>query len=150
MGIWECINSQKHAWLVPGYKLYIITNDKLEMASVLVTPANFSDVKALEKQNLLNQFTGLSLVTRDTSLQSQFTSICLYLALGCPYLNKYYGNLLSKRRRIERVFAYLKRSLTAIRRFARTSGSFIAHVLAAVIAYIMRFTAEDRLAFIIC
>jgi IS5 family transposase len=147
------IAKNMHGWY-QGYKLHIITNDRLEIASVLVTPANFSDVKALENQRFIKSIHG-TLIGDKGYIATEPVRLNL-LASGIrliakqrdnmdPYLNKYYGKLLTKRRRIERVLAYLKRSLTAIRRFARTPESFIAHALAAVIAYIMRFTVEDRL-----
>ncbi len=147
------IAKNMHGWY-QGYKLHIITNDQLEIASIQITPANIHDVKVLEDLNFINHIQGTlvgdkgyiaSKSIRLSLLKSGIKLIAKQRQNMDPYLNEYYGKLMCKRRGIERVFAYLKKTLAALHTFARTPENFIAHVLAAVIAYIMRFTAQDKL-----
>jgi hypothetical protein len=142
-----------HGWY-QGYKLHIITNDQLEIASVLVTKANFHDVKSLECAGFIKKIQGklvgdrgylASEKIRKDLLKAGIEMIAKQRTNMDPYLNEYYKKLLAKRRNIERVFAYLKRSLSALHKFARSSDNFLAHVLAALIVYIFRFTYENKL-----
>lgn len=142
-----------HGWY-QGYKLHIITNDRLEIVSVMVTQANFHDVNALNVNDFMSKIKG-NLIGDKGYIANEATKIkltCSGINLITKqrqnmdaHLNYYYRKLLRKRRSIERVFAYLKRSLAALRRFARTKENFISHVLASVIAYILRFTKEKAL-----
>ncbi len=130
------------------------TNDRFEITSVCVTLANIADVKILENPHFVAPVRGVLIGDKgyiaSEPVKAKLLKSGIYLIAKQrqnmdPYLNKYYSKLLNKRRTIERVFAYFKRSLAALHKFARTSENFKVHVFAAIVACIMRFTAHDKL-----
>ena len=55
-----------------------------------------------------------------------------------PFLNECYKKELSQRQIIEGVFSYLKNRLKALHSFARSTESFLVHVKAALVAFMLR------------
>lgn len=147
------IAKNMHGWY-QGYKLHLITNDNLQIISVMVTPANFHDVKALEQQNFMSNIKGTLIgdkgyiapkKVKENLRNAGINLITKQRQNMDPYVNEYNAKLLRKRRYIERVFAYLKRSLSALHRYSRTKENFLAHVFSSVIRYILRFTEQEKL-----
>lgn len=64
-----------------------------------------------------------------------------------PYLNNYYKSLLKERRQIESIFGFLKTRASLIFPFLRTAESFLIHVKAAVLTYMMKSFDTQNLSF---
>ena len=152
------ISKNMHGWY-QGYKLHLVTNDQLQIVSVLVTPANVHDVTTLENVSFINKFKGILVadkgyIARDSVRKKLLNHGIKLIAKQRqdmdPYLNQHYASLLSQRRKIERIFAYFKKSLSGLRRHARTEDGFLAYPLAAVITYIFRFSNENSLMTAFC
>jgi IS5 family transposase len=136
-----------HGWY-QGFKLHIVVNQDREIVGVATTSANVHDVKLLEQANFIKHVNGILVGDKGYIASERCRNLLLNKGIELiakqrqnmdPYLNFYYSSILKKRRRIESIFGYLKTRLSLIRAFVRTSESFLAHVKAAVIAYMIRF-----------
>ena len=136
-----------------GFKLHIITNQNREVISVATTPANVHDVQLLKDHAFIEHVRGILLGDkgyvaseghRKDLSRKGIELIAKQRENMDPYLNEYYKPLLSKRRRIESIFGYLKTRMSLIFPFSRNHESFLAHVKTAVIAYMMRTLDPER------
>lgn len=130
-----------------GFKLHIIINQDREIVSVATTQANVSDIKLLKDYKFIEHVKGILLgdkgyIASETHRKMLHKNGIQLIAKQRenmdPYLNEYYKPLLKKRRCIESVFGYLKTRSGLIFPFLRSAESFIVHVKAAVVTYMMR------------
>lgn len=130
-----------------GFKLHLVINRSLEVVSFRITDANVHDVNALSFQGFLNGIKGLMVGDKgyvcSQDLINQLRKNGLEFIFKQkenmdPYLNKVYEKILKQRQIIEGVFSYLKNRLGAIRKFAHSCESFLVHVKAALIAFMLR------------
>jgi len=130
-----------------GFKLHIIINQNREIVSTLTTPANIHDIQPLKNHSFIKHVNGILLGDKgyiaSTSHQRMLKKNGVFLLAKQrinmdPFLNEYYKPLLKKRRRIESIFGYLKTRFSLIFPFLRCAESFLTHVKAAVLTYMMR------------
>ena len=130
-----------------GFKLHIIINQNREIVSIATTTANIHDIQLLKDHSFVKHVKGILLgdkgyvasATHKKMLKKNGISLIAKQRNNMdPYLNEYYKPLLKKRRRIESIFGYLKTRFSLIFPFLRCVESFLAHVKAAVLTYIMR------------
>lgn len=137
-----------------GFKLHIIVNQDREIISIATTPANVHDVQLLKDYTFIEHVRGILLGDKGYIASEEHRSDLSSKGIELiakqrenmdPYLNEYYKPLLSKRRRIESIFGYLKTRVGLIFPFSRNHESFLVHVKTAVIAYMMRTLQMDGL-----
>jgi hypothetical protein len=130
-----------------GFKLHIIINQNREIISVATTQANVHDIQLLKDHKFIEHVKGILLGDKGYIASEAHQKMLRKKGVKLiakqrenmdPYLNKYYKPLLKKRRCIECIFGYLKTRVGLIFPFLRTAESFIVHVKAAVLTYIMR------------
>jgi hypothetical protein len=134
-----------------GFKLHLIINRSLEVVSFLITPANVHDVKALYTESFIGNIKGMLVGDKGYIAPEKFLQKLKRNGLELlfkqrenmdPYLNEYYHPQLRQRQVIEGVFSYLKNRLSALHKFARSTESFLAHVKAALAAFMLRNLSE--------
>ena len=137
-----------------GFKLHIIVNQNREIISATTTKANVHDVQLLKNDKFIQHVNGLLLgdkgyiasqATQNILKKNGILLITKQRKNMDSYLNEYYKSLLQKRRHIESIFGYLKTRLGLIFPFLRSPESFITHVKAAVLAYLIRQTKPGEL-----
>ncbi len=130
-----------------GFKLHIIINRKMEIVSFMITTANVHDVKMLSIKSFIGKIKGLLIGDKGyvcpkkllKKLKKQDLEFIFKQRENMdPYLNEVYKAELSQRQVIEGVFSYLKNRLKALHGFARSAESFLAHVKAALAAFMLR------------
>lgn len=137
-----------------GFKLHIIINQDREIVSVTTTKANVHDIQPLKKGSFIQNIKGILLGDKGYIASQEHKKFLVSNGITLiakqrknmdPYLNEYYKPLLQKRRRIESIFGYLKTRVSLIFPFLRTHESFLVHVKAAVLAYMMRKIEPEML-----
>jgi len=146
------IGKNMHGWY-QGFKLHIIVNRNLEIASATITSANVHDITPLKQKSFIKNIKGI--LVGDKGYQSSKTRSFLAMhnidllakqrANMDPYLNTYYSKYFKERRRIEGIFGYLKTKLTGIYRYARSAGGFLAQVKAALLSYMLKSFSDNEL-----
>jgi IS5 family transposase len=129
-----------------GFKLHIIINDSMEIASMKITDGSHNDLAALD-ENFVKDISGwlvgdkgyigakkatelaekgIKLVTRTKKNMKKYPAL------------KVHNYLLSKRQSVESVFSYLKHRLSAVCAYARSAESYFVGVFSAIVAYTLR------------
>lgn len=130
-----------------GFKLHIIMNQNYEIVSAMTTKANTHDIQPLKDMSFIKNVRGLLLGDKGyiaserhrLALASRgITLLAKQKKNMDPYLNDYYWPILKERRRIESIFGHLKTRLGLIFPFSRCTESFLVHVKAALVAFMMR------------
>ena len=139
-----------------GFKLHIIVNQDREIMSVATTKANVSDIQLLKDYTFIRHIKGILIGDRGYTASEQHRQFLRSNGIRLiakqrrnmdPYLNYYYRHILKKRSRIECIFGYLKMRLALIFPFLRSHESFLAHVKAAVIAFMFRQLTPNTVLF---
>lgn len=137
-----------------GFKLHIIINQDREIVSVATTKANVHDIQLLKDHKFIEHIRGVLLADKGYIASELHKKMLRKNGIQLiakqrenmdPYLNQYYKTLLKKRRAIESIFGYLKTRAALIFPFLRTAESFIVHVKAAVLTYMMRQLNFEKL-----
>lgn len=139
-----------------GFKLHIVINQDRKIVAVFITKANVHDIQSLKDPKFIKHVKGrlvgdkgyiASHAHKKFLLDNGIQLLAKQRKNMDPYLNLYYAKFFKKRRQIESIFAYLKTRFSLIFPFLRSSESFIVHIKAAVLTYIIRkFNPENFVA----
>jgi len=130
-----------------GFKVHLIINRSMEIVSCMFTPANIHDINSLKVDSFIANLKGILVGDKgyvcSEKLLNKLKKSGIELIFKQrenmdPYLNKVYAEYLKQRQVIEGVFSYLKNRLKAIHPFARSCDSFLVHVKASILAYMLK------------